>query len=81
MEYVKETVKYMREIRSQFVEEILYSVLTYVVYYYWDYLKNAKEFSLITIHNLNLDLNFIYKFISQYLSAYHSVADKLKSLQ
>ncbi len=39
MEYVKETVNYMREIRSQFVEEILYSVVTYIVYFYWEYLK------------------------------------------
>lgn len=28
-----------------------------------------------------MDLNFIYKFIAQHLSMYHSVADKLLSLQ
>jgi hypothetical protein len=44
-------------------------------------LKYQKEYSLITIHNLNLDLNFIYKFIAQNLSPYHSVTHKLNSLQ
>ncbi len=73
MEYVKETATYMKEIRSTFVEEILYSVVTYIVYFYWEYLKELREFSLITIHNLNLDLTFIYRFIGMHLSAYHSI--------
>ena len=55
--------------------------MTYIVYFYWEYLKESKEYSLITIHNLNLDLNFIYKFIAQNLSTYHFITDKLKSLQ
>ena len=81
MGYVREIANYMGEIKSSFIEEILYSVVTYIVYFYWEYFKEQKEYSLITVHNLNLDLNFIYKFIAQHLSAYHSVTDKLKSLQ
>jgi hypothetical protein len=42
MEYVRETVTYMKEIRSTFVEEILYSIMTHISYFYWEYLKKQK---------------------------------------
>ena len=29
---------------------------------YWDYLSGLKEFNLIIINNLDMDLSFIYKY-------------------
>ena len=48
---------------------------------YWNYLKSLKEVNLIIIHNLNLDLSFIYKFCNEHFKDLAGIFDKFRSLR
>ena len=48
---------------------------------YWEYLKGLKEFNLIIIYNLDMDLSFIYRYCSKNFPGNVAILDRFKSLR
>ena len=49
---------------------------------FWQYLKGIKEINLVIIHNLDIDLSFIYKFCHKhFVGITAGMLDQFKSLR
>ena len=57
-----------------------YSWVGFIAQIYWEYFEECKEFNLITIYNLDLDLMFIFKFLNRNFPFYPQLQDKFKGL-
>jgi len=71
----------MRNINCPNYEEIAIESMREMCNLYWEYLRELKEFNLITIYNLDLDLSFIYKYCAKNFSGNIAILDRLKSLR
>jgi hypothetical protein len=61
-------------------EEMAYFWVGYISQSYWQCFEECKEYTLLTVFNLDLDLLFIYKFITKYFPFYPDLGKKLRSL-
>jgi hypothetical protein len=57
-----------------------YFWIGYISQTYWQYFEDCREYTLITVYNLDIDLLFIYKFITKFFPFYPELGGKLKSL-
>lgn len=81
LQFIFHIIDFMKQIKCPNYESIIIETMREMCELYWNYLKSLKEVNLIIIHNLNLDLSFIYKFCNQNFKDLNGIFDKFRSLR